>query len=114
MARLDQDRPNENGAYANSSELTPGDRALLESETGRAPPAPENASTARDEEIRDKSGGVRPTSDDAASHLAAGATETDDGLDETLEAVRRAAENVSEDDLEAGRDEPVFDKADRA
>ena len=115
MARLDRDPPNTDGAYASSSEVTPGDRALLEAETGRAPPAREDASTARDDEIRDKSGGGRPTSDDAATQLSgAGAMEADDGLDETLAAVRRAAEDVSEDDLEAEPDGPVFDQADRA
>lgn len=115
MSRLDRDPPEQDSAYANTAAVKAEDAALLESATGRVPPAEEDASSAWDEEIRDKSGDARSASDETNFHLSGtGAIETEDGLDENLEATRRAAEDISEDDLEAEIDVPVFDQADHA
>jgi hypothetical protein len=109
MSRLDRDPPEQDSPYANTAEVSPSDRAALPSATGREAPTEEGASEIQDEEIRDKSGGGRPASDETNFHLSGtGAIETEDGLDELGEMTRSAAEDLPDED--ATIDRPVFDR----
>jgi len=112
MARLDRDPPEPNSPYANTSEVLPRNRPLLESATGRQQPAPEESDSSFDDEIRDKSGDARAVGDTTDIHSSGtGAIETEDGLDETSEAVRQMAEDSPDQDIsdEAIEDETVTD-----
>ena len=118
MARLDRDPPEPTSPYANTSQTDPGDRAILESATGRVAPDDDgeqsDIESVREDEIREKSFGGEPASERTNFHTSgSGAIETDDGLDEIEEAVRQAAEDVRENDA-ADRDGPVFDRGEQS
>ena len=118
MARLDRDPPEPPRPYANTSQTDPGDRAILESATGRVAPDDDgeqsDIESVREDEIREKSFGSEPASERTNFHTSgSGAIETDDGLDEIEEAVRQAAEDVRENDA-ADRDGPVFDRGEQS
>lgn len=86
------------------------DRRLLETRTGRAEPDEREPSPIRDE-IEEKTDRSRPVSDRTNVHLSGtGAVETDDGLDEAAEALRRATEEVEDHDVPNGD----VDREDRA
>jgi hypothetical protein len=96
--------------FANQGEVSFKDQALLETPQGRQPGAHNENPSVADEEIAEKSVGARPQSDATAFHDPSGDEETDDGLNETDEALRQAVE----DRLPADEDEedvPVFDRA---
>ncbi|MFL1873905.1 hypothetical protein ACIKT0_01540 [Hansschlegelia beijingensis] len=116
MARLDRDPPEPTSRYANTSQTDPGDRAILESATGRVAPDDDDQSeieSVREDEIREKSGGGEPASDRTNFRTSgSGAIETEDGLDEIEESVRHAAEDVGDKDP-TDRDGPVFDMAEQ-
>lgn len=82
--------------YANEAEVAPADRAVLETPGGRA----DNAGVDRgssgifEAEVASIPVGARPMSEITAHHDAGSANETIDGLDETEEAVRAAAEDI--------------------
>jgi len=116
MPRLDRDPPEPRSPYANTSETDPGDRAVLESATGRVAPTESDESSVREDEIREKSVGGEPASSRTNFHTSGtGAIETEDGLDETEEMVRHTAEDIPDVDIADRRDGgPVFDKAERS
>jgi len=114
-AALDRDERNSpsGSQYANTAEVKGSDQVLLPGTTGReddlgADPASPSAADV------DKPVGARPLSEVTGRHQPGmGANETTDGLSETEEAVRVAAEDET-DVEESGReepDDPVFDRA---
>jgi hypothetical protein len=97
--------------FANKGEVSLPDQPLLETPQGREPGTHNEAPSVADEEIAEKSVGSRPQSDATAFHDPSGDEETDDGLNESDEALRRSAEDrVVEDEDEAETDIPVFDR----
>jgi hypothetical protein len=112
VARIDRDPPEPKSPYANEGEVSATDAAALESPTGRLTPVEEAESPAQevqDDEIREKSVGTRPASDETNFHLSGtGAIETEDGLDEVEEELRSTVEDIPD---EAAADTPVFDRA---
>jgi hypothetical protein len=96
--------------YANTAEFNDADQALLNGVTGREDNF--GADPASDSQLDiDQPIGAQPRSQITAYHdPGTGAQETEDGLSETEESLRRAAEDETEaDDFE---DLPVFDRAD--
>ncbi|WP_453944506.1 hypothetical protein [Bradyrhizobium sp. USDA 372] len=93
--------------YANTAQVQGSDQVLLPGITGRednlgADPASPSASDV------EKPVGARPRSDVTGQHQPGmGANETIDGLSETEEAVRAAAEDETDADDSDG---PVFDR----
>lgn len=113
MARLDRDPPERDSTYANTGVIPDKDRPLLETVTGRAQSTRTGAeASVEEEEIQEKSVGTRPSGERTEFHLSGtGGVETDDGLDETSEMVREAAEDIPDDQpTDAQLDRPVFDR----
>lgn len=88
-------KPDSQRHFANEGEVAKADEALLESATGRSPerdPADVLPNTPRAEGAVDLDVSARPLSE-VTSHIGPGNDEeTVDGLSETEEALRRAAE----------------------
>ncbi|MCK1353480.1 hypothetical protein IVB56_20910 [Bradyrhizobium sp. CW7] len=108
---MDQDELNKppESEFANTAQVRGSDRVLLPGISGReddlgADPASSSAADV------DQPIGARPRSEVTGQHQPGmGADETVDGLSETEEAVRAAAEDETEvDDFES----PVFDRGD--
>ncbi len=99
--------------YANESEVDERDRVLMETPMGR-----DNDQGASDRDsisnndLRRSDVGARPRSLVTGRHDdGVGANETQDGLDPTGEATRRAAEDIgSGEGVEDRRETPVFDR----
>lgn len=81
--------------FAETSDLSATDRALLESATAEAlaDPADGAATSLVDDDAVHMDVSTEPTSERELVDDATGAHETDDGLDETDEAVRQQAED---------------------
>lgn len=100
--------------YASEPQVAPQDRPLLETPAGR-----DNDQGAADRgkivnnDMQRKDVGAKPRADVTGQHFGSGDDETVDGLNESDEAMRRAAEDtpVGEDE---NRDTPVFDRGRRA
>jgi len=82
------------GEFANESEVSDADAALLKTPTGR------EEGLAKDEkpsdfeaEVNAHEGGAQPRSEVTGGPQGATPGETEDGLDEVAEALRRSAEN---------------------
>jgi hypothetical protein len=101
--------------YANEPEVTSLDEPLLESPTGRENDyGAADQETLADDEIRRPEADAHPLSEMTAHHdPGSGAEETDDGLDDIVEAVRHAAEDIpTADGLEDRPAEmPVFERS---
>jgi hypothetical protein len=117
MARLDRDPPEPDSVYANTAEVAKEDRVILPTATGRErsaqeEPAKEGEESVFDQEVREKGEGNRPVGDKTNFHLSGtGAIETDDGLDETSEMARHAAEDIPDEGItDEPEDRPVFDR----
>jgi hypothetical protein len=111
--KMDRDEMAEKRArsgYANTAEVNDADSALLNGVTGREDNL--GADPASDSQLDiNQPIGAQPRSQITAYHEpGTGAQETEDGLSETEELLRRAVEDETEaDDFE---DLPVFDRAD--
>ncbi|MCK1421336.1 hypothetical protein IVB15_10810 [Bradyrhizobium sp. 182] len=113
---MDRDEVNSpfGSQYANTSQVEGSDQVLLPGITGREDDLGADSASPSAADV-DKPIGARPRSEVTGRHQPGmGANETTDGLSETEEAVRVAAEDetdVEESDRE-GSDDPVFDRAD--
>jgi len=114
MDRIEKPRPRYQSEFANQGEIAKPDPAENDTPTGREDHlglAESNATAAS--EIN-KPIGAQPRSRITGRHDAgSGANETDDGLTDADEALRRATEDMpSGGDDRADADVPVFDRAD--
>jgi hypothetical protein len=110
-----KEKPQEPYRYAELREVSSRDASLLETPAGRADDngASDPTSPANDE-IRRPDVRATPRSAVTDHHEpGTGAEENEDGLSDTEEAIRRAAEDVGTGDgTEDRHDMPVFDRAD--
>lgn len=101
--------------YANEPEVTAEDEALLETPFGRENDfGASDKGTVADDEVRRPEADAHPRSEVTGRHDAgSGADETDDGLDDILEAVRHAAEDIPTGDGVEDRpgELPVFERS---
>jgi len=108
-------RKRQSGRYANKAEVASRDRPLLETPAGRSDDAGLDAHgnpTIADAEVHRGDVGAVPRSEVTGAHEPGTGDETIDGLDETEEAVRIAAEDTP---IGSGREDrradlPVFEK----
>lgn len=112
MARLDKDPPERDSNYANTAAVSPADRAGLETPAGEiVSKDPGEATSAFEDEVREKSVGTQPVSSRTDFRLSGtGAIETDDGLDETAEVVREMSEDVPDGTPGEPDRTPIFDR----
>jgi len=98
--------------FANEPEVSERDAPLLVTPQGREPGAHNAVPSVADEEIAAKTPGVVPRSEVTGPVDQGGDEETDDGLNASAEAVRRAAEDVpvGEESEKAKDCVPVFDR----
>jgi hypothetical protein len=111
--KMDRDEMAEKRArsgFANTADVNDADAALLTGVTGREDNLGADPASESQLDIEQPIG-AQPRSQITAYHdPGTGAQETEDGLSETEESLRRAAEDETEaDDFE---DLPVFDRAD--
>jgi hypothetical protein len=100
-------------AFANEAEVDKADEASLESIVAHDDNQGAEPGTISADDIR-KSIGARRRSDVTGRHDAGmGANETEDGLDETEEMMRRGAEDIPTGRRPDDEDTPVFDRRDR-
>ncbi|WAJ29232.1 hypothetical protein [Antarcticirhabdus aurantiaca] len=85
----------DSGNYADEGELSPADRALLESATAELArdPADRQPGTIDDDDDLRIDVGTQPVSDVEGLRETSGYEETEDGLDDIAETVRREAED---------------------
>jgi len=82
------------GEFANQGEVSEGDAAILGSPTGREEGrAPDEPASDFEAEVNAREGGAKPRSEVTGGPQGGTPGETEDGLDEVAEALRRAAED---------------------
>ncbi|MBI5111770.1 MAG: hypothetical protein HZA68_07345 [Rhodovulum sp.] len=99
--------------YADEPEISSWDRPLLETPGGRsADRDPADRDITDDETRRDDVGAVPRSAVTGAHEPSTGAVETPDGLDETGEVTRRAAEDIGTGPGREDREDetPVFER----
>jgi hypothetical protein len=96
-------------ASAGSSEINEGDRTLLDTAQGRENDQGVDRSSLAMHDGRRRDVGAQPRSEVTAYHLS-GEEETPDGLDETEESVRAAAEDSATGEADRESDLPVFER----
>jgi hypothetical protein len=94
--------------YANKGELDPGDVRIVGGIVGRENNHGADEGSPAEEEVNRPSGGRRMSNVTGRHDEGSDANETDDGLNETDEALRRNAEDVPGGDTK--EDVPVFDR----
>jgi hypothetical protein len=107
---MNDDEPNapQSSQYANTAEVKESERALLPGITGREDNLGADPASPAAVDI-DQPIGAQPRSTMTGQQSATGEDETIDGLSESEEALRAAAEDETEaDDFE---ETPVFDRA---
>jgi hypothetical protein len=106
-----QERPKSRSPYANSAELSPDEKNLVESGLGRENDEGADPGTLSEEDIRQPVGAMRRSEVTGKHDAGSQANETDDGLDSETEAVRHAAEDTPTGANEKKKGIPVFDRA---
>jgi hypothetical protein len=101
-----------NSEFANEAELTPDEAVLLPTPLGHeGTPGAEPGTLSAEDALQPV--GAIPRSQETGRHdSGSGANETIDGLSETEEALRQAAEDSVPGDTDSLDDVPVFDRAD--
>jgi hypothetical protein len=103
-----KEHPQSGSQYANTAEVRGSDQVLLPGIAGREDDLGADPASPSAAEV-DKPVGARPRSEVTGRHQPGmGANETTDGLSETEEDVRAAAEDETDVDES---EEPVFDRA---
>ena len=101
-----------NSEFANEAELRPDEAVLVATPLGReSTPGAEPGTLTAADAVRPV--GAVPRSQETGRHdSGSGANETIDGLTETEEALRQAAEDTAPGQADDLEDVPVFDRAD--
>ena len=114
MDRDETDRiKNPDRRYADQADVIGSDRPVLETPGGRSVDRdPADRSDSDDEARRQDVGAIPRSAVTGAPEPGMGGAETEDGLSETEEAIRRAAEDISTGPGEEDRpgDIPVFER----
>jgi len=110
------ERRKRRSSFANEPEVSERDAPLLVTPQGREPGTHNAVPSVADEEIAAKTPGAVPRSEVTAPTDQGGDEETDDGLNATNEAIRRAAEDEpTGEESEKAKDRlPVFDRGEAA